>query len=613
MAQDVQKLERYFRQHRKLAYALIIIVVLMVAGTIVLSLKIQNHQAYVTTPEAHDQTVNSTLQTLNVGELKKHLTKKEKKCIVSTLGKKVAKRIFLDLKDSDKIGKKTLDKIASCLPGDISGGNNNPKGNGGGSKGKIALTPPPYNGRISPSLFLAEPPAQSNGFAAYAQPLEFGAQINSYEITTACQFAPKMGVHATTVWTDWGSLEPQPETFTFSGLDSKLSQLSSCGVTDIGLHIMLKNNWGTTEPGIESPPADPNKLYTALTAIAAHYKSLNLPNGGRVTRFALGNEYESANHWPSSISSYTSLLQGAYQAVKAGDPQAQPEESGTGGSCFGVAVGNQLLQSGYDQEAIDYVNSYYGVRPAFNYAGQITYISQLQNFLLNADAKSRFACRFNTWFSSLYSVNLGYSTSQIHYYAPWDDLTTVFHFVRNGLQLGGKPASFPIEVWELGYGWPDRTTYNQQNHSQTVVKLLATAAGEGADRIIYWKLLDEMFKHQGSGGTSPSRDVGLVQEDQAGNYAMDPPATAYQVTVSKLSGATGAKSVDTGNPSVWVYGFNFSDGHTVYVAWTADNAASDTISLPIATSTVSVTDITGAVSQANPSSIPVGPSPVFIQ
>ncbi|MCL4338517.1 cellulase family glycosylhydrolase [Patescibacteria group bacterium] len=58
MTQDVQKLERYFRQHRKLAYSLIILVVLMMAGTIVLSLNIQNHQAYVTTPEAHNRAAN---------------------------------------------------------------------------------------------------------------------------------------------------------------------------------------------------------------------------------------------------------------------------------------------------------------------------------------------------------------------------------------------------------------------------------------------------------------------------------------------------------------------------------------------------------------------------
>ncbi len=465
----------------------------------------------------------------------------------------------------------------------------------------------------SPHAEISTMVPEKNNLFVYAQPLVLGAQINAYEISTACKFIPELGVKATTIWVDWGTFEPKLGTYKFGKIDKELDQLASCGIKDFGLHIMLKNKWGTLEKNTESPPRVPSQFNDALTVLVKHFKNSNLPGGAKVTRYAIGNEYESANHWPGTVADYTRLLPETYQSIKNANPQALAEESGTGGSCFGFAIANLLLQQGRSQEAINYINSYYSVRPAISYKGTISSVNQLKTVLGQADTTNKFACRFSSWFPDLYGVNRGYDASQIHYYAPWNDLSSVFTFVRDGLETNGKPADFPIEVWEIGYGWKTRTTYNEQNHAETVVKLLATAAGEGADRVVYWKLLDELFKHQGAGGTSPSKDVGLILDDKNGTYHIGAPAIAYKTTTRMLEGAISAGPLNVGNASVITYKFNFGDGHEVFVAWTDNTTPTATVHMPVSGSMASVTDINGKTSSVSKDAIKVTQSPVFVK
>jgi hypothetical protein len=246
---------------------------------------------------------------------------------------------------------------------------------------------------------------------------------------------------------------------------------------------------------------------------------------------------------------------------------------------------------------VNYVNAYYANKYMGGNPPNLKTVADLQAYLASTDPMHN---RYLEWFPSLYSNSANYDVSQIHYYAPSNLLASVFQFARLHLQASGTVR--PIEVWELGYGWIDRTTYDPTAHAQETVRLLSTAAGEGASRVVYWKLMDEVNK---KGGTVPSRDVGLIQ-----NNALSPAAVAFQLTVKMLAGSTTAQSLDFGNSAVVAYRFA-RGGVDTYVIWTTGNSA--TVPVPSSTGSVSITDISGKTTVGNAQSVSVGVSPVFVR
>jgi hypothetical protein len=163
--------------------------------------------------------------------------------------------------------------------------------------------------------------------------------------------------------------------------------------------------------------------------------------------------------------------------------------------------------------------------------------------------------------------------------------------VRDLLARAGTPDK-PIEFWEIGYGW-EGEQYSEQDHANGVVKTLVSALGEGAARVIYEPYTE--------GKNNPGR--GLVPP--AGPRLA---ATAYQTMASQLRGCTSAVRLDLGS-GVWAYRFTTPQG-TVYVVWAQVSVA---VRLPVQAAQVTVTDVTGATSQADPASLPVSSTPLFVR
>ncbi len=480
-----------------------------------------------------------------------------------------------------------------------------------GAGGQPALTPPtatipaPTSTEAAPTgstaVTITVPTAtvtltaQATPPISFGNGLSFGAEIRPEEMPDACKYAQDLGIKANTIWEYWDWLEPQRGTFDYSAVDQAVSSFLNCGVTDLGLHFVLRNKWATiTRPtgssGNQLPPKNPQDLYDALYALAGHLK-------GQVREYSIENEANDSNHWGDQLDSYFAVLPLSKQAIQAADPSALVEESGTASSAWGLALGAELLQAGQTQTAIDTVNGFYAIRPLGNNPPGITNATQLQDLLTKqASGHTRYA----EWFPKLYAASTVSDVSQIHFYGPSSYLKPVFDFAKSEMQASGKIR--PIEVWEIGYGWLDRTTYNPQMHANETVKLLTISAGEGASRVIYWKLIDDLTKH--NRGVDATRDIGLIQNDQVTSAAM-----AFKVTVQKLAGSTSAQLLDFGNPEVEGYRF-MKDGNDTFVLW---STAPTKVSVPVSAARISITDVTGKTMTADSKTVTIGDSPIFVQ
>ncbi len=432
------------------------------------------------------------------------------------------------------------------------------------------------------------------------QGLVFGAQINADEFGgDTCSFAQQLGVKANTIWLSWQEVEPKKGTFRWDLIDGRVQSNINCAITDLGIHFEFRSSWATQpaptgkkgQTTISMPPKNLDDAYNVLFQLASHLK-------GKVHRYAIENEAEGQIHWAAPPETYFAVLPTAYKAIKAADPTAIVEDSGTGSSAYGVAIASQMVQAGQGNAAIPFVNDYYSRKYVAGKPPNVTNAATLQTFLNDPQVEN--LTRYQTWFPLLYANSANYDVSQIHFYAPWDQFTAVTNFVKS--QLNAHGAERPIEVWELGYGWTDRSTYNPTAHAQDTVKLLSSAAGAGASRVIYWKLIDDATK-KGQGKVA-STDVGLIQNDQ-----LSPAAVAYRLTVQKLAGSTSAQRIDLGNPAVWAYRFT-KNGNATDVIW---SIAPATVSVSMGAPKVLVTDITGKTLTADANAIAVGVSPIFVQ
>lgn len=431
-------------------------------------------------------------------------------------------------------------------------------------------------------------PSGGTAPVALGEGLIFGAQVSPEEIGAVCSQAQELGVKATVVWIPWNILEPQKGNYRWDVLDNALGSLERCGVTNFGIHFQSRSRWATVQDcggGDErspiSPPRNMDDYYQVLFDLATHLK-------GRVRRYSVENEASATWCSSSPIEIYFQMLDTAYEAIKAADPDAIVMDSGTGSNGFGFLIADTLLKEGRDQEAIQFVNEYYANFPIGRQPIHVSSAADIQQFIEDDPILQRVL----EWMPMLFA-NQSRDALQIHFYNGWQKLLPVIEWVRQQQQAAGVDRL--VELWELGYGWQNPDTLDRTAQAQDTVKLLAISAGEGSRFTIYWPLLDKVER----------RTPGLLYT----SGELTPAGVAYRVTVQMLAGSTSAQRVDLGNPAVWAYRFT-RDGRDTYVVW---GTASATVSLPIEAATVTITDVSGNASSGDPKALAVGASPVFVQ
>ncbi len=457
-----------------------------------------------------------------------------------------------------------------------------------------AATPSPL-GKVTPSPARAtgRPPSE----ATPAQPSSgttpgerlLGSYVQPQEFSQYCSTMQQYGVRFTWLALAWNGIEPVKGMFRFERFDPVIQGIHNCGL-DLGVHILSRSNWATLPPPASSgraqasmPPKDMNDYYNFIFQVASHYK-------GVISRYSIENEAHASVNWGSTPESYFQLLATAYRAVHAADPNALVEDAALSSSGLGMLIANDMLKAGKQQDAVNFVQHYYAHYAPGRGKGEpiiMENLSDLQGLINQSESQ-----RLLQWTPLLFQNHDFYDVIQLHYFGPWDDLPMVMDWVHT--QLKNQGGDKPIDFWEFGYGWDNQSTYDPQAHAQDEPKYLATAIGEGALRALSWQFTDfaAFLGHPGLFTANGPR----------------PAAQSFKITAEKINGTISSQRLDLG-PGAWGYRFDKNNG-TVYVVWSAQPAK---VSLPINAQTVTVTDISGQITTADPKTLDAGVSPIFVE
>jgi hypothetical protein len=418
-----------------------------------------------------------------------------------------------------------------------------------------------------------------------------GSYVRPQDIGAYCQQMQTYSVRFIWMQVPWSLIEPQKGRFEWDQADRILQDALDCGL-DIGVHVHARSKWATlpTPPFLgrtapSTPPTNMDDYYNFLFTLANRYK-------GKVSRYSIEEEAHAAGvYFAGTPEQYMEMLATANRAIHDADPDAIVQDSGLSSSAVGALYGHSLMESGKTTEASEFLRTWYQQYAPTRAKGEsFSFDSEagLQAFFSHDQVK-----RLLTWVDLLWSEHSDdYDVQQIHYFGPWEVMPDILDWLHS--ELAARGSDKPIEFWEFGYGWDDEETYDPAAHAQDEAKYMAMAIGEGVLRALSWQFTDY---------AAFNGHPGLVTAT-----GPRPAAQAFGVTAQKLNGTTNSARLDLG-PGVWAYRYEKDTG-LVYVLW---SEAPVRVSLPTDRESMTVTDITGQTRIADPSTLEVGTSPIFVE
>lgn len=398
-----------------------------------------------------------------------------------------------------------------------------------------------------------------------------GAWVNAGTAQDTCAAWQRNAVAATLLWVRWGDVDKGDGTYDWTALDGLVDGLRACGL-EPALHIQARQSQ-------YRPSALPENLDAYrhfLTNLVTHLK-------GRVRRYSIENEAVAGTlMWADSPENYFLLLDEAYTAIKAADPEAIVLESGLSNAALGTLVAYSIYQSGRPQAALDLYRAVLADSGPRAPARLPKTVADLR-----AAFKLPLAQRAMAWMPLMKAHQASYDAVQIHYYGSWQNLPKVMQWLK------GQGIDKPIEAWELAKHARDSATFDETVHAQESARLLVTAAGEGSRFSIFIRYLD----------WSATQLPGLVT-----SQGPRPAETAFRVVAQRLNGFQAVERLDLG-PSVWGYRFTGPEGE-LYALWTSSGQT--TVGLALPGPKVIVTDIQAQSIQADSANLSVGPSPILV-
>lgn len=392
----------------------------------------------------------------------------------------------------------------------------------------------------------------------------------------------------------WNIVEPEKGIFNWEFADDFVDSILACEDLELAFRISSYSEWATLPPPprpvfkrapASTAPKNPQDYYDFMFNLARHFK-------GRVTRYAIEEEAHAENvYWGGTPEQYMELLATAYLAVHDADPDAIVQDSGLSSSAVALLYAYDLFTTGKKDEASQFLNAWFE-----HYAPKLTKGETLEfdttsdlEYIFAHDQFQRLLTHVDLLWDAYYE---SYDVQQIHYVGPWNYMPQLLDWIHDSMTLRGSDK--PIEFWEFGYGWDDMSTYDPQDHAMTEAKLMAMATGEGVLRSLSWQFTDyaSFLGHPGLvTGAGPR-----------------PAAVAFGVTAEKVNGTTSSTRMIFGQ-DVWGYRLIKPSG-TVFVLWSAHPVR---VTLPVDVGNVIVTDIFGNTYTADPQTLEIGVSPIFVE
>lgn len=405
-----------------------------------------------------------------------------------------------------------------------------------------------------------------------------------------CEEVRRLGARSTWWQVPWAEVEPQQDYWDWTKSELIVRSVEACG-GEVFPKLFSRSPWATVDyqgPGGPSfPPKSLADYYDFVHSFATHFK-------GRIKAYAIENEINSPGFWRGSLEQYQELLTTAYRAIKDADPTASVVSNGVSSRSYGTTIARELYESGKVQEAIAFYNRYYAHRRVGNFYRLISTEAELRSEIYSNAARRNY-----DFVKGHFHDGSIFDVYQLHFYEEWDLLPELIAWVKDQMRANGYEK--PIEAWEIGYAWWDEATYDTTDHANDTVKVMVTALGEGARRVIYLSYRGQIKTEQ---GISVESARGLL--DPQGNPR--PVKAAYATTTRKLTGFTTVERLDLGQ-GVWAYKFTKPAG-SVYVLWSEVGA---TVALPVQASSAIITDIFGQERTADPRQLLLTASPIFVE
>lgn len=374
------------------------------------------------------------------------------------------------------------------------------------STGTATAVPMPT---YTPTPIAIKTPSQSPTPMPSRVPPLFGVGISGHELIAMCDTIYYYGARAIELTITWQMIEPINDQWDWR-LDSYIERAEFCGFTLLA-HIDSKSSWGTMprsdHGGPSRPPTNMDDYQDFVKHVAEHYQ-------GRIKAYSFEVEAASNFYWAGTVEQYGILLDAGYEAVKAADPDALVLNDGLSSSGMTALYAKHMYDQGRAVEALDFLKTNWEHFPAN--VPRLETVEDLEALFELPEAERVFA-----WLPMLLERPQSYDEFQMHYFGPSEHLAIIMDWAR-------ERTNKPIQLWEFGYGWSDRATFDERKQAEAIQPLLTIAAEHGATVIIWWRFTDEAEK-AGEGvtglwvtgqGPRPSADIFRTVSEK---YAINSP------------------------------------------------------------------------------------------
>lgn len=194
---------------------------------------------------------------------------------------------------------------------------------GGSLNGVAVVQAPPTPTPGSPSTQPSQPtqPTQPSGPVPATSSTGFGYGIQVHAPSGSQQvinLVNGLGFNWIKQQVRWQTTEGAKGQYGFAELDGLVSQANAAGIK-VMFSVVAAPKWARGGKDGDGPPDNYQDFWDFMSAMATHFK-------GRVGAYEIWNEQNLKREWegsPLSAADYVRLLKGAYQAIKAADPNAK--------------------------------------------------------------------------------------------------------------------------------------------------------------------------------------------------------------------------------------------------------------------------------------------------